>query len=246
MAAVEYITTQDLNLEGAGIFGQDMEARATRRIQYWSATVDRICRQWFESRAVDLLVDGTGTATLWLPFPIITCTALYVNDVFTTALDSTYYKVYNRNNGAVDDRRNPKITLHPSGSDLYARLLSRGIFTRGDQNQKISGTFGFVDLDGNTPAEIKRAVTKLVMKDLAPLGGATGTEPSPPGPAPLGGIVGITVDRNTYRFTAPAMSRVPSGTMMWTGDAEVDSILAAHRGPILLGVSGRPQPGMGG
>jgi len=236
-----YIEIEDLEAEGIAVVDEN---QVNARIVWWSNIVDRETRQFFGPHEdMTVYANGTGTPVLWLSVPIVEVDALYVNNDFTNALDPAYYVVFNRRNGVTDDRRNPKITLRPSGTDLYTRLLSKGIFVLGDQNQKIVGTFGYVEDDdsGNpiVPPLIKRAVMKLVARDLVPLGGSTDVGPSISTPAPVGPVSAITVDRQSVRYSTPTMMPVPSGSLMVTGDTEVDGILSMYRGPMIMGSIGR-------
>jgi len=183
----EYVTVQEIRDEGVpdppeGPTNDEILAM----IQLYSEIINRFTRCFFNSRQMTLLLDGSGHETLHLPFPLLTVSGLEVNldiDGVGSVLVASDYVAYNRD--LVDDKRNPRIQLRSEvGSIFTARA---GIFTAGFQNQKLSGTFGWLE-SGATPAAIKRAAKILVIKNLGKL--ATGEE----GPDDWGG--GIAVRRN--------------------------------------------------
>lgn len=157
-----YATIQDLIDEGLDIPGDLTTERAQDLLDGWSEWIDNKTGQWFESKSLTLLLDGSGSRMLMLDFPIITLTSLYINDSFTTALSTDLYIVYNRYQP--DDRKNPRIKLkRSSNSDLYTSVNSNFKFTAGYQNQKLIGDFGYVEEDGSTPFAIQRSVILLTV-----------------------------------------------------------------------------------
>src|SRR4029077_10235950 len=83
-------------------------------------------------------------------------------------IPSTFYTVYNANDGTRDDRRNPMIKFSSAGLGIYDtpdfRYAMR--FVIGTNNQRIDGKFGFVEPDGTTPKLIRRAVLKMAIQKL--------------------------------------------------------------------------------
>lgn len=122
-------------------------------IAKWCGFIDKYCNRWFEPRTLDTKLDGNGTKILHLGIPIITLTGLYINDS-TTLLPVTEYHVYNQIGGMQDDRGNPKIVLKSSK------------FLQGYQNQRLVGSFGYVESDGSTPELIKYAALKLIIEKI--------------------------------------------------------------------------------
>lgn len=122
-------------------------------IDIWCRFIDKYCNTWFDSRSVDFKIDGTGSNYLHLNIPIISLTSLYMNDS-TIVTPSTDYVVYNSRNQMRDDRKNPKI------------VSKTNVFSLGQQNQRLVGTFGYVDEDGSTPKAIRYAALKLVIEKI--------------------------------------------------------------------------------
>jgi hypothetical protein len=122
-------------------------------IDLWCKFIDKYCDRWFESRALDIKTDGNDSKYLHLNIPIITLSSLYINESISPA-SNTDYIVYNNRNQFRDDRNNPKI------------VYNNGIFKAGSQNQRLVGTFGYVEEDGATPKAIRYAALKLVIEKI--------------------------------------------------------------------------------
>src|SRR5262245_44357818 len=112
-----YATVADARTEGVPTSIVDATVQA--QINRWSQFIDKACRQWFESRAVTIDLDGNDSRLLHLPVPVITLTALYMNGDFDNAVDTDNYKVYSNQTAVRDDRRNPKIMLASAGVGLF-------------------------------------------------------------------------------------------------------------------------------
>jgi hypothetical protein len=234
-----YIDVDDLRDEGLSIPpGGDEEARALDLIRTYQEMVDAFTGQFFLPRQFDLDLDGSGTSLLQVPFPIISVANLYVNDEFETARVVEDYVAYTGRGGddGRDDRRNPRIKLVTEEQSIFAGTGPVGrtgaIFEIGEKNQRIEGTFGFVEPDGCTPLLIKRAMKKLVIPAYNnPLGtsGAGGSA----GGAPAGPVIEEETDRHRKRWADPYV-----GSKMWpvsgTGDAEVDMILSKYKRPLIV------------
>ena len=233
-----YVTVAEARLEG--ITGDATtsvtDARLQAAIDEWSAFVDRACRQWFDSRSLTIYLDGTEGDTLWLPVPIITLTALYINGDFTNAADLTGYNVHNSRD-IPDDRTNPRITVkrESDSDDFFYRTVwgDTPRFVKGERNQKLVGTFGYTDAKATTPFwqtpyAIKRAVLKLISKSLMPL------YPAGPSASPL--VPGTVKSEKTDGHSIDYAVTSAAGFMSITGDAEVDAILRLFRAPLAMGV----------
>jgi hypothetical protein len=218
-----YATLAEIRAAGVDETQAD-DATVIASIALWQQFIDEATGQWFYSKDLDFKIDGTDAAVIWLKPPIISVSALYVNGDFTTALNSDYYVVYNNlGDGVRDDRKDPKITSSNLGSDdLFTRMGWGGKFVRGRQNQRIVGSFGYVEPDGSTPKLIKRAVQKMVVKTLQD------SSPLSPTPGPAGPIIGETTDGHTVRY-ASMMAGRKLGTIGITGDAEVEAIIQMYR-----------------
>jgi hypothetical protein len=119
-----------------------------------SNRIDVATGSWFEEREMTLRLDGSGGASLSLPIPIVEITTAFINGAKEWDEEADLDDFVVRNNlgrGLPDDRRNPRIT-HKS------RFF---VFHRGEQNQVLIGTFGYVEHDGSTPLLIQQATARL-------------------------------------------------------------------------------------
>jgi hypothetical protein len=215
-----YVELADIRAEGIDVATLS-DARATFLSEGWQAFIEARTGNWFESRTKTMLFDGDGSRLIHFPVPIISVTSLYVNDEFTTALDATYYVVYNRY--FPDDRKNPRIKLKKSTDDFFS--VSAGVFEVGDQNQKVIGDFGYVEEGGSTPFMIERAIMTLIGMsmeylsdgDLDILRGGRVTEE--------------VTDRHRVRF---ANLYKELGQWNSTGIADVDAAIQMYRRPAFI------------
>jgi hypothetical protein len=224
---VGYIAVQDVY--DAGVSTGIPEGNVQDSIDLWSAFIDRVTRQWFEPRQKVLLLDGSGSDTLFLPVPIIALTAIYLNGDFRTPVNLDELTVYD---GSSDEaRRNPKIRLSsaPYYRDIFLPLQRRmGVgFARGDRNQRIEGTFGYVEADGTTPLLIKRAVLRLVAANVGSFKQSL--------TAGGGWVKSESTGGHSISYGFPDAK---VGTMGVTRDAEVEMIIQMFKGPILLSAPG--------
>ena len=154
-----YVSLQDIRDEG---FTEEelSSERAILLSMGWQAWFEFRTGQWFYPKELELLLDGNGSRVMWLPVPIIALDELYLNEDFTTALDASEYTVYNRYFPS-DDRRNPRVKLTRGERSIFSSSRGR-VFLTGDQNQKLVGTFGYVEEDGSTPIGVQRAIMTLI------------------------------------------------------------------------------------
>lgn len=227
-----YVTVAEVRAEGVpgDATHEVTDARVQAAINLWSQVVERLCRQWFESRALTVLMDGNGADTLWLPVPVISLSALYVNGDFTTVLDPLYYEVFNSRT-VPDDRKNPKVQLKHEKRDLFEKVLwdEYPIFTKGQRNQKLVGNFGFTEPDGTTPLLIKRAVLKLISKSLSAM--YAGWPALPPSGGP---VSKETTDGHSIEYAISTTAS--SGLMGLTGDPEIVQIIRMYSAPTTVAV----------
>lgn len=227
-----YITVQDIRDEGILEADHD-DDKVLSYIKTWQVVLERACRQWFNERSLTLELDGNESDLLLLGIPIIEIEYIRINGQ-TTNLDSSYYKVYNNKGGYPDDRRNPKIKLVNSVSrNIFAfrnASSTKLIFEKGQKNQIIKGTFGFVESNGATPDPIKRALTKLVIEKLtAPIYSPTGVTAPP--------IVGAVIEEWTdghkikYGVAGGETTKKTYGLSGITSDPEILDIIKMYRAP---------------
>jgi len=228
-----YITIADVRAEGVTLPMAD-DAKITATIAMWQQFIESQTGQWFESRSLTLLLDGTDSDTLFLPVPAISISALYINNDFVNALAAATYSLYL---GTFPDyRRNPRVKLVSVDQENIfmpppGRGRLRASFIYGKQNQKMVGAFGFVEADGTTPLMIKRALLKLVVSKVTPLAGAGSGSSSAAGP-----VTTEMTDGHMRVYSTLVKASVKPGSNPITGDSEVDAILAMYKRPIAVGV----------
>lgn len=216
-----YITLADVRAEGIDI-DELSDARAAFLIEGWSRWIDRKTNNFFYERSLTLLLDGNGSRVMWLPFPIIELTELYINDDFVNVVSADDYIVYNR--VVPDDRLNPRVKMKRSEGSIFSSITNRR-FIVGDQNQKFVGKFGYIEDDDLPPFMIQRAIMALVvitkeLKSDSEIDQFAG-----------GKRIEEVTDRHRVRF-----ANLWSDIMVWkpTGITEVDEAIAAYRRPAYI------------
>ena len=233
-----YITIADVR--AAGVLDPPDDTAITAAITRWQQFIERATRNFFDSRTFILELDGNDSDTLFLPVPIITLNNLFVNDSFTVAVDPTRIRVYNNRGPIQDDRYNPKIRLFETLSLFLPppRSTFGPVFLKGRQNQRVDAAFGFTEPDGSTPELIKRALLKLVVKQLTEEDALGGLGVTITTPAFAGPVISETTDGHSLSFGFEPGRKTKAGFNQITGDSEVDQILAMYRAPISMGVPG--------
>lgn len=234
-----YATVAEMREEGVPATVTD--AWIEQRIALASRMIDRYTGRFFEPRVQTLHLDGRGGRILQLDIPIIAVEHVKVSssDGTTTTLDASSYKVYNRHltEGLLspDDRANPKIELlreyeTVEGEALYFDFQA---FPLGSQNVEVYGTFGYTDPDGSatgkTPTLVNYACKLLVLRYLQKLYDATGGGSAPAAARPIASE--STQGQSVSFESASAGGRAA----MFTGDSEIDQILAAYMKPPQFG-----------
>ena len=231
-----YTTIQKVRDQGLKNEDRYPDAGIQALIDLYSKFIEDRCRQWFEPRTITALLDGNDGTVIFLPVPVISISALYMNDDFTNAVATTDYRVYS-GRSFPDDRKNPKIALvgEQRFSNPYASpvLHDRGRrFLKGLQNQKLIGVFGYTEADGTTPLMIERAVTKLVMRNRDVL---RPSNPKISDPGPRGFEM---TDGHSVQFVNPSTLGIKPGSYGITQDIEVEQIIAMFKSPIGLAAPG--------
>jgi hypothetical protein len=237
-----YATIQDIRDEGVTVAMAD-DTTVQTQLAIWHEFIDRACRQWFQARALTLVVDGNDSDLMPLGVPIISLDYLKLNGD-TAELDPDYYRVYSSRSWP-DDRRNPRIQLRGREEfrDIYTAPLAAGTmrFRRGYQNQELKGTFGFLEPDGSTPKLINRALVKLVIEKLKnPIftDPASGSGPlGPVTPPILGPLLSERTDDHERRYGAgaggdSAFKSRKNGLAGITSDPEILDIIRLYRAPL--------------
>lgn len=238
-----YISVSDVRAAGVNVNPPD-DATIQVSICLWQQVLERVTRQWFRPIATSFRLDGTDSDALHLPVPIISISELRINDN-DDPLDPDRYRVYN---GTIlpDDRKNPRIKLRDSWGyqrDIYTApdRSSRSRFFKGRQNQYVSGVFGYVEPDGSTPALIKRALLKLVIKDLStPL--VAGTGGLLPPPLTTGVVAEEWTDGHKlkYQISGGELKPRAPGLSGLIDDPEVQMIVKLFKSPIGMAAPANP------
>lgn len=197
--------------------------------------IDLNTRQFFNARTFTVAdgnaikIEGNNSNVLFLPVPILELTNIYKNEE-TTPIDPKNLKVYNSRNPISDDRRNPMIKIRQESDFLtfsYGKF-ARGLFTT------IEGRFGYLEPDGSTPRLIQRATLKLALLRANTTLGESANQSA--GSAGRGAIKREKTDLHEIEYFEVKTAGDDSSTATTTlsGDSEVDSIIAAFRGPIAI------------
>lgn len=231
---IPYITADDVNAAGYPVDDSN-RSQVEASIIAWAQVIDMLTGQFFESRSATLLMDGNDSDTLFLPVPIISCSSLCVNGDMANVLNPSCYSVYNKRGPVGDDRRNPKIvwvSRFTGGFMPHASARGQGpIFSKGSQNQKIVGNFGFTESDGSTPFLIKRVLTKLVIRELNNPDMSDSSSP-----LAAGNLVMEVTDGHTQQFSGAVVK--PSLAYDIVKDQESAKIISMYRKPIAMAVPG--------
>ena len=227
-----YCTVADIRAEGVPA-DQYSDNHVLDRILTASRYIDRVTGRWFEARSLELILDGNGGVDLLLDVPIIALEKVeYRYGGAWSLIETSDVAVYNRHIScrllAPDDRDNPKLAYrYPSARWRYGR-----------QNHRVTGIFGYTDpvlgsSTGEIPRLIRQACILLTLRGMAfRAGGGTGA----------GGSCGT--DPQAWRLksekTRDQSYDLDSLAMQggYTGDPEIDQILAMFVQPMTIGSSG--------
>jgi len=197
-----YITLVDLRAEGVTDeeYGDVyIQGRITLAQQF----IETLTSRFFEKRInYEVLLNGTGHSTLFLPIPPINGTNAITSVVVSDeVLSSDSYKYPLRQ--MPDDRFNPRIIYIDS------------IWPKGELNVKIVGSFGFVEVDETTPPIIKDLCKRISVWALPSM-----TDKSAAREANL-----VEEWLGDYRYKLGEISS--RGGVF--GDTRIDNILAMYR-----------------
>jgi hypothetical protein len=245
-----YCTVQDLRDEGVTTTMAD-DAFLSRRIALASRFIDAATKRFFEPRTMTIKVDGKGGPKILLSDPIIAISEVLFDttpyEPAATEIDPDLLVIYNRHltQGLVspDDRNNPKIELFHPSEMLYqygsARTWSNLIFPLGQQNVTIIGVFGYTDPDppnssGKTPDLISHVCKLITIRELDKM---TNTSAR----FDRHNRHRLTSERTRDQaYTLEGLGALGGGRIAgsaWTGDPEIDSILAYYTRPPALGAT---------
>ena len=203
---MSYCEVADIRAEG--VTPDDIDAaKLTNAISLACDYIDRVTGQWFEPREKVIKFDGRGGQYLVLPVFLFRAEYIRIDNVLVDD-----YVLYNRISPE-DDRRYPRV---------YRELK----WPKGIQNIQIKGKWGYVEEDGSTPQLIKRAAMKLALYNFPILGDSEAvSEKTMSGKLKL-----ERTDGHEYELFENS-SASSSGSILTTGDDEIDGILKYYTRP---------------
>lgn len=221
-----YCTVLDMRNEGVTVEQAD-DGELQAAIIRASKEIDSITGQWFKPKNMIMKLDGRGGNSVHLNVPIIAVNSVkLVSGTSGELSDAPPFVVYNRHIGGMtspDDRSNPKIELL-----RINRKVAKNGWPRGTQNIVIDGTFGYTDPDGSptgkTPDLICHACKLLTLKYLTPI-----TDSSYGDASITNRIIEEKTRDQSYKLTS---TRARSEVGWYTGDPQIDKILAMYLRPI--------------
>ena len=206
-----YATVPDLRAEGVSPKSVS-RARLRRLIGEASATIDRVCGQFFEPRSATVALNGRGSRVIELPW-----VPLDKPDVFIGPYEVAPQRVH------VDSG-----PVTPGAAAPVLRMVGGGEFPRGTANVRAVGTWGHTEPDGTAlgrvPLAIRRACMLLVMRMAPQLANAPETREARDGWR-------LVEERTRDQSYKLGRSREEAPL---TGDPEVDRLLAPYLAPIQL------------
>jgi hypothetical protein len=209
------------------------DAFVESQLTVWQEILERACRQWFESRAAVIKLDGTGSDAIHFSVPIILCNSLTVN-AGDDVLETEYYEVYNNRTAYPDDRRNPRIKLvQGDNRDIFRSSFGPRQFNKGRRNQTVDGTWGFTEADGSTPEAIKHALALTVIDQITnpAIEPPAGTSVSPV--VPTGLIIEEETDDHRAKWEpAGGATKARPGGLAPMFTPEVQRIITLYKSPI--------------
>lgn len=230
------------------------DKRLRRAIKLASLQIDRITGRTFRPQFALRKVNGRGGPILQFSDAIIAIEEVRIKGFAfepspSELLSNDSLRVYNRHltQGTLDpdDRQNPKIEIvrgvgyfGRSNSAYTADYVNSStlIFPAGQQNVHVDGVFGYTEPDGSTtgstPEEIKLVCALLTLR--------AATQLTDPDRASDNQAFRITMERTrqqTISFADPSGRAASMTYGYFTGDPEIDAILASFMRPPELGAA---------
>ena len=246
-----YCTLEEVREEGFGLTPPFTDPRVNRAIRIASTLIESATGRWFGSKSRSIQFDGTGGTILPVYVPIIRIDTIEIVFDISGVTDSQVVdlasaQVYNRHLTmgltAPDDRDAPRLELRAVlGGDFF---ITR--WPRGEQNIRLTGKFGFTELDpddavgetvagsqiplseGEVPADIQDVCIRLVKRHLPLLANDSDMEDVERG----FDITEVeTRDQKIKWGGKSSSSGLLGGSMGLTGDRWIDSVLQRYMRP---------------
>jgi len=187
--------------------------------------IDQWTGQFFNKRTGVFLLEGNNNYLMHFNVPIIEITKLLINETKEELFegDDLDFLAFKGRAQPQDDRRNPKIRLNRNNDNIFTGAVTNRFFLK-NSTTEITGSFGFLEPNGSTPALIQRATKLLVFGQLqAPA--VAGISPS------LGGLRRVKVDLHEKEFFE---DRGINRGFQATPNKEVNNILGIYKRPIIV------------
>ena len=249
-----YCTVQDLRDAGVpstGIGGKtDAELQAL--IAKASRLVEKFTGRFFEPRSLVVRLDGTGRHGLLVGDPIVSITSItLISDDFVSnqTIDLSDVRIYNRhltqNLLNPDDRENPRIEflefdrrherIGGVGQDSAHHLFHPHRWPEGTQNVELDGVFGYTDFDGTSTGKVPDLigdVTCLIALRMLP---AAFSDPDKRADVlDAWKVTEYKTRDQTIKYASPDKLG-GRGVGAFTGDPQIDTILALYTRPPMFG-----------
>lgn len=238
-----YLTISDLRNEGISCqMLSDM--MAVKRIQFATKLVEKYTGRFFSPRYTEFSFDGRSSRAVLLGHAIIAIEQVRIDiSPFSPRdlpIDMQDLRAYNRHltQGMLfpDDRDNPRVEFwhsSPELDDFAPFAFTRLFFPNGQQNVQIKGYFGYTDPSeggsplGETPELVKIATLMILKKYLPKVASSRFASDT----------TNVTSEKTrdqqiTYANPLSTSNLRQGG---FTGDSDIDSILAGFVRPIALG-----------
>lgn len=207
------------------------DVRLAAKLADASRYIDSICERTFSPEYKALVLSGKGGNVLFLDTPIIFIDAVELNYGLTESdgfePDDDAIKIYNRHvtNRQLDpdDRDNPMIEF--DGWTVKERKDAA----------EVSGVFGYTDIVyggpafGVTPGKITEATMRIAFMNLPKLMDPDEAEEG------FARRHGSLIRSESTGAQSYSMGAVEGGNPAWTGDPDIDKILAHYKRPIAMG-----------
>lgn len=210
-----YASVADLRDEGVSV-AQASDARLVALIDEAGRAIDSFTGWFFEPRSLTLRLDGRGTPSIEPPVPPIELSQLLAGGSALSLLPDDLVVV-----GA---------PVQPGFDAPRITRTRRRVFPKGTGNVEAAGVWGYTEDDstaqGRTPIEIRRACMLLVLRWLSPLGMDDSEARS------RWRIIEERTRDQSYK-----LDRVSGAGSTFTGDPDIDGIVARYRRPPGLGAA---------
>jgi hypothetical protein len=244
-----YALVADLRDEGFTT-AQLSDVAAARLLGLATQYVERFTGRRFVPEPRSYSVNGKGRTILQVAEPIVALETITADvapfrpeDIpFTRDILRVYNRHLSQRLRIPDDRENPKVELYRFTSFQWGTGIAPYTFHRlfwpiGQQNVHLSGVFGYTEPDGSpmgcTPALVVQATMMIVLRLSGSIGSGDRFDTTSQGKI----ASERTRDQSVSRFGRGGAAPGDPILGAFTGDPEVDTLLAMFKRPPLAGAS---------